>query len=742
MNSTSNSQQKSNSVSVAINTCIHASHVVNCSINNNHFHSTPSLSPNLALQWVQEKLVPNSPPEHSSSTGRLCMALTNWKQITSDPWVLEAIQGYKIEFWKRPSQACPPAPLHLSQKDAQLMNTEVLKLLEKRAIVVVDSPHTQGFLSRVFLVPKKDGSQRPVINLRQLNQFVIWEHFKMENIHLVEHLIQEGDWMVKIDLKDAYFAVPIHRDHQQWLRFHWRDQDYQFCCLPFGLSSAPRVFTKITRPIVAWLRQLGVRLIAYIDDFLLLAPSKEEAHVQAQLMTTVLQALGFSINNEKSTLVPCQEIEFLGVIVQSHPPTLRLPQHKLQILKSKAQQLLHKDASHQTITARDLAQFIGTASAAAVAIPPGPLFYRSLQASKHHSQKQEGGLNSPALLTDCDREELKWWIDQANLWNHRSLVAPVNWIKITSDASTWGWGAVCRGVTTGGPWSQDETSYHINYLEMLAAFLALQSFTKDLPHPLTVYLYMDNTSAISYLNRRGGTTSLSLSYLAKETWQWCMSRNISLVANHLPGHLNTVADTESRMIRDRWDWQLNPSIFQRISQKWGPFAVDLFASRLTHQLPAYFSWRPDPQAAATDAFLQVWPSQISYANPPWGLILRVLSEISHQQAEVVIVAPVWKSQSWYPVLLSLLFDFPHLITSPPDQLLSQESLLPPFQPQEVQLAVWPTSGISVKQKSFQNKLQNSSWHHGEISPQKLTTHSFTSGSAGVFNGTEIPFLVL
>ena len=448
MNSTSNSQQKSNSVSVAINTYILASHVVNCSINNNHFHSTPSLSPNLALQWVQEKLIPNSPPEHSSSTGRLCMALTNWKQITSDPWVLEAIQGYKIDFWKQPSQACPPAPLHLSQKDAQLMNTEVLKLLEKRAIVVVDPPHTQGFLSRVFLVPKKDGSQRPVINLRQLNQFVIWEHFKMENIHLVEHLIQEGDWMVKIDLKDAYFAVPIHRDHQQWLRFHWRDQDYQFCCLPFGLSSAPRVFTKITRPIVAWLRQLGVRLIAYIDDFLLLAPSKEEAHVQAQLMTTVLQALGFSINNEKSTLVPCQEIEFLGVIVQSHPPALRLPQHKLQMLKSKAQQLLHKDASHQTITARDLAQFIGTASAAAVAIPPDPLFYRSLQASKHHSQKQEGGLNSPALLTDCNREELKWWIEQANLWNHQSLVAPVNWIKITSDASTWGWGAVCRGVTT------------------------------------------------------------------------------------------------------------------------------------------------------------------------------------------------------------------------------------------------------------------------------------------------------
>ena len=229
---------------------------------------------------------------------------------------------------------------------------------------------------------------------------------------------------------------------------------------------------------------------------------------------------------------------------------------------------------------------------------------------------------------------------------------------------------------------------------------------KDLPHPLTVYFYMDNTSAVSYLNRRGGTTSPSPNHLAKETWQWCMSQNIPLVANHLPGRLNIVADTESRMVRDRWDWQLHPSIFHKINQKWGPFAVDLFASRLTHQLP-YFSWRPDPQAAATDAFLRVWPPKIGYANPPWGLMLRVLSEISHQQVDVVIVAPVWKSQSWYTVLLSLLVDYPHLITSPLDQLLSQYSLPPPFQHQEVQLAVWPTSGDSVKQRSFKNRLQNS-----------------------------------
>ena len=115
--------------------------------------------------------------------------------------------------------------------------------------------------------------------------------------------------------------------------------------------------------------------IAYIDNLLLLAHSKEEAHLQARLMLTIFQ-LGFSINTEKSLLSPCQQIQFLDVIIQSHPPALHLPLHKLQTIKSRASQLLCKNTSKQNITVREMAKFIGTANAAAVAIPPAPLFYK------------------------------------------------------------------------------------------------------------------------------------------------------------------------------------------------------------------------------------------------------------------------------------------------------------------------------------------------------------------------------
>ena len=161
--------------------------------------------------------------------------------------------------------------------------------------------------------------------------------------------------------------------------------------------------------------------------------------------------------------------------------------------------------------------------------------------------------------------------------------------------------------------------------------------------------------------------------------------------------MNIIADEESRHMRDRWDWILHPGLFQRIVETFGPIEVDLFASRLTYQVPRFFSLKPDPQAEATDAFLQRWNQFRGYANPPWGLIARVLSEVRYQRADMVLIAPVWKTQVWYPTLLSLLVGYP------------------PFQGDTIQLTTWPVSGEAAERKNFLSKLQVSSWHHGDPS---------------------------
>ena len=285
-------------------------------------------------------------------------------------------------------------------------------------------------------------------------------------------------------------------------------------------------------------------------------------------------------------------------------------------------------------------------------------------------------------------------------------------------------------------WSLEEAQHHINYLKLLAIFLATQTFAGE-SSDLTILVQTDNRSAMTYVNKRGGTHSASLTQLAKTVWFWCMERKISLVAEHIPGLMNTVADEESRRQADRWDWKLCPAIFQRINLIWGPLTLDLCIT----QLERFFSWRLDPLAAGTDAFCQQWVGR-TFANLPWILIPWVLSEVRVQQATVILLAPVWKSQVWYPVLLSLLIDHPRLIPAQETNILQVHQAPLPIRGQEVQLAAWPISGDPASQASYQRRLQSFSWPPGDPNHSPPTIHSFSSGSAGVLHGAEIPFMDL
>ena len=142
-------------------------------------------------------------------------------------------------------------------------------------------------------------------------------------------------------------------------------------------------------------------------------------------------------------------------------------------------------------------------------------------------------------------------------WNGKTPLRSEIDLVIDSDASLRGWGAACQEQRTGGPWSAQEGNMDINCLELLAATLAVQTFTKDRTG-LSVLLRIDNTTAVAYINNLGGTVSRELLNLAKDLWMWCLERNIHITAQHLPGVMNHIADAESRTMRDRLDWKLNP----------------------------------------------------------------------------------------------------------------------------------------------------------------------------------------
>ena len=163
---------------------------------------------------------------------------------------------------------------------------------------------------------------------------------------------------------------------------------------------------------------------------------------------------------------------------------------------------------------------------------------------------------------------------------------------------------------------------------------------------------------MAYINNQGGTVSKRLVSLTRDLWMWCLERNTYIQAQHLPGVLNSTADKESRSMRDRSDWKLNPRTFGEINKCYRPLEVDLFASRLTNQCQCYYSWRSDPFAEAIDAFLQDLSTVKGFANPPWSLIPQVLNQTQTQEADIVLVTPLWKAQPWYALLFSMLVDWP------------------------------------------------------------------------------------
>ncbi len=223
--------------------------------------------------------------------GRLHFHINNWKLLTKDSWVLTTIQGYQLALVGRPTQWKTPNPSQFNQEQWALIQEEMDNCLEKGAISEIHSPR-DGYFSNLFLVPKKDRGQRPVINLKDLNQFVQYEHFKMEGIQTVKDLLQPGDWLTKVDLKDAYFTIPMHQSDRKYLRFTVRGRSFEFNCLPFGLSSAPWVFTKTLKPVIALLRELGVRLVIDIDDVLIMAESISIAERHTSALVYLLECLG------------------------------------------------------------------------------------------------------------------------------------------------------------------------------------------------------------------------------------------------------------------------------------------------------------------------------------------------------------------------------------------------------------------------------------------------------------------
>ena len=286
----------------------------------------------------------------------------------------------------------------------------------------------------------------------------------------------------------------------------------------------------------------------------------------------LLESLGLMINYDKSMLIPTQKIQFLGLLVDSTQMLFILPETKTTSIRKACQQLVNK----QRPTVREVSRVLGLLEFCRPAVWSAPLHYRQFQELQISSLRRWSDYDQQILLTRPAKADLLWWINNLHLLKGSRILPPTADITITSDASKMGWGASMGTLTTGGKWSQVEAQEHINILELKAAFFALKSFLKDKINQV-ICLKLDNTTAVAYLNNMGGTHCPQLLRLTLEIWEWCEKKNVFLLAQHIPGVNNTVADVESRATRDWNDWKLKSDVILPLITE---CQINLFASRL------------------------------------------------------------------------------------------------------------------------------------------------------------------
>ncbi len=186
--------------------------------------------------------------------------------------------------------------------------------------------------------------------------------------------VQEGDWFVTIDLKDAYFHIQVVQRHRRFLRFAFGGKAYQYKVLPFGLALAPRTFTKCMDAALAPLRLQGIRVLNYLDDWLILAHSRELVIRHRDIVLGHIHSLGLRMNAKKSVLFPSQRTVFLGVRLDSVQMQARLAPARIPDLTACLARF--KLGHHVSVgTCRRL---LGLMAAASPVLPLGLLHMRPL----------------------------------------------------------------------------------------------------------------------------------------------------------------------------------------------------------------------------------------------------------------------------------------------------------------------------------------------------------------------------
>jgi hypothetical protein len=546
----------------------------------------------------------------------------------------------------------PPMARHLkNSKSSQVHSDFVTKaiddMLKAGAASALPPGITPTVVSPLGVVSKAHSTKlRLIVNMIYVNDHLAKRVFKFEGLTDLADMSEKGDFSISYDLTSGYYHVPLHPDSRRFVGFQWKGVFYQYNCLPFGLSTAPWVFSKIIRELVMYWRAKGINILPYLDDLLFLICGYEEGIRLRSIIERDMRLAGLSINWDKSDNNPLQERIHLGFVVNLAEGLFKIPVIRWESLHKDIESILN---SHNgRVQARKLASVVGTIISMKLAWGPvTQLYTRNL----YHIINNVLSLNCWVDVTMEAFNELIFWKDlprlrfDSEIWPSTSGLS----IKVATDASDVGWGG---HIIHGGSFIAHEYFSHweslqsSTYRELLGVTRCLQSLVLQCQGKFVV-LQTDAMNLLGIINR--GSSKLPLNTLARELFWFCIEFNIRLIIEWVPREENEVADEISKwLIPD--DNAISIPYFNMLNLRWGPHTCDLFSSNMNNLCSKFYSLHWCRDTSGVNCFGFDWSDDNCWIHPPFRIIGKIWRKLMRHGCKATIIIPLWTSSTWWRLI--------------------------------------------------------------------------------------------
>ena len=549
-------------------------------------------------------------------------------------------------------------------------------------------------ISPGFMIAQKK-KNRLIMDKRKVNSECHRRSVKYDMLNSLSTLAGKGWYFQSRDILDGYGNFGVWKGD-------WKLQTIDLGYIPgdpgprfvmattltFGYVNSPFLFCSWIRAgPIRELRSMGVRVMCYVDDFLIASRSYEESVRHGKLFDSVMAKYGLAVHPVKGERSPVQVIDHLGLRCDSVRNLFLVPPDRLTEIRKMARQVLGAASSNKRrVNARFLAQFAGTCISLLLAVPMGRYHTRAffdalVKAGVYGMSTAELRACSAwdrvcVLNKQCFRE-LMWWrhLGEGTGVGRAIWRPPVNETMAT-DASKWKWGGVLNAarlrphqfsnmkywdgveqiVPAWGVWDEWEREQHITFLELRAFRYSLEALgSKGLGggtlRGKVLLLWEDNAAVVSILTNYTSRSPQMMGEL-RLVVLLLQSLDLELRVRWVESASNP-SDFWTRF-SDKAEWQLLPSLAHSVMHTWGVCTVDRFAMASNALLPRFNAPIPTLGAESVDAFATSWEGERSWVNAPWNKLSQVLHKLEVEKgAAAVVLAPVWPTAMWWPVLQSL-----------------------------------------------------------------------------------------